>query len=345
MEHKKLQPLYFFLSLGTLVSLIATVTAFLNLAFETLNHALPDVLTDTYQYGYATYSYEGVRTALSVLIIMLPVYLVLERAWRKRSEHIDGWNTTLRKWAIYLILFLASITIISDLVILVRYFVSGEITLRFLIKVGVTLLIAGKVGFYYVRSISHTLTLLIRRMYMWCWGVLALGLIIWSFSVIGSPLAQRSLRLDQRRIDDLQNIQWQVIGYWQQKQTLPQSLADLSTPISSYRVPEDPEFQKGKMYEYRVIVPDNVRLTLEGMRSLKTFELCATFDRALPKGWVPNSGGGVAYPMTATRDAAVSIAPYPGASTDAWDHDAGRACFTRTIDPDLYPPFPKPVKE
>ncbi len=333
MEQKKITPLFFFLSLGTVVTLIASVSAFLNLIFETLNHALPDVLTDAYTYGYANYSYENVRSALALLIIIFPVFLVLEHFWSKqaRASDLSSWNATLRKWAIYLILFLASITIITDLVILVRYFVSGEITTRFILKIALTLLVAGKVGYYYIRKLLNKTSRTWSNLYLGGSILLVLAGIIWSFSVIGSPMNQRKLRMDDRRINDLQSIQWQVISYWQQKEKLPATLTELSNPISSYMVPTDPEFQKGKMYEY-------------AKTGDKSFELCATFDLPMPKGWVPGTGGGIAYPMTATRDAAVSM-PYPGAiGSDSWDHEGGRACFTRTIDPDLYPPYPKPVK-
>ena len=85
MEHTKVTPLFFFLSLGTVVALIVSVTAFLRLSFETLNHAFPDILTDSYQYGYANYSYDGVRSALALLIIIFPVYVILERFWVRAS--------------------------------------------------------------------------------------------------------------------------------------------------------------------------------------------------------------------------------------------------------------------
>ncbi len=327
----KLTPYFFFVTFGTVVALIVSVSAFLNLSFETLNHAFPDVLTDSYMYGYANYSYDGVRSALALLIIVFPIFLVLERLWSKaaQSPELSSWNAVLRKWAIYLILFLASITIITDLVVLVQYFVSGEITTRFILKVLVTLLVAGIAGWYYIRILQAKTQG--RTVFTLVASLLVLSMIVWSFCVIGSPMNQRKLRLDQRRINDLQSIQWQVISYWQQKEKLPETLGELSTPISSYMVSQDPEFQKGSVYEY-------------AKKTDKSFELCATFALPLPKGWVPNGSGGGVYPMMETRDMAVSSMPYPGGVADSWDHEAGRACFERTIDPDLYPPYPKQIK-
>ena len=72
----KLNAGFFFLCLGILISLITSVVSFLNLVFETLNKRFPDVLNSSYQYGYSTYEYEGIRMALATLIIFFPVFIV-----------------------------------------------------------------------------------------------------------------------------------------------------------------------------------------------------------------------------------------------------------------------------
>lgn len=331
-HHNKVAPYFFFITLGTLVALITSVSALLNLIFETLNHAFPDVLTDSYLSGYYSYSFDGVRSALSLLIIVFPIYLVLERLWRRASRGtLSPWNDTLRKWTLYLILFLTSVTVIADLVTLVRYFVSGEITTRFILKVAAVLIVAGMVGWYYVRRLRRPETDRADMLLMIKSIVLVLAAIVWAFTVIGGPGSQRTLRLDQKRLEDLQNIQWQVISYWQQTETLPVDLKALGTPLSGYRAPTDPEFEKGKMYEYRIVDAKT-----------NTFELCATFEAPLPKGWVTNSGGG-SYPMRDTSE--LSVRPFPGApANETWDHDRGRTCFERTIDPLFYPALPKEAK-
>ncbi len=337
---RRLRPLYFFLSIGALITLIASVSSFLNLSFSTLDHALPDVLTATYQYGYVSYSYDGMRTALALLIIIFPVFLILSKYWLQLSKRdMSHWDEVIRKWTIYLILFLASITIIVDLVTLVRYFVSGEITLRFIIKVAIVLVTAGLAGWYFARSLQKPDDRTTGRYFAIVSSILVIVLIIWSFSIMGGPGSQRKLRLDQRRLDDLQSIQWQVINYWQQKQKLPEKLSDLVDPISNYSLPVDPEFQKGTTYEYK-------KLEDQPAQKGKKFELCATFSAPLPKGWIPNGGYEGTVPLGApiARDSSVAM-PYPGGMGENWSHEAGYACFERTIDPDLFPPFPKPVKQ
>lgn len=338
MEHNqsKLSPKFFFLSLGVLVSLIATVTAFLNLAFQTLDKKFPDALNAVYQYGYNTYSFEAARAALATLIIVFPAYLILSYFWSKASKRDLGRiDDVIRKWMLYLILFLVGIVIIVDLVTLVRYFVSGEITTRFIIKVLVTLVVAVSVGGYYMFELRGwkkfgpfpvALGSAIKAV------IFVVALVVWSFSVIGTPNEQRAWRLDERRTQDLQSIQWSVISFWQQKEKLPESLDEMKDPISSYMIPFDPEFQKGLAYEYRKTAD-------------MTFELCATFSAVMPQGWQEGYGG--VRPMLGGVYMEDSVASYPypgGGGNESWDHQVGRTCFSRTIDPDVYPVFEKDIR-
>ena len=330
---------FFFLSLGVLITLITSVVSFLNLLFETLNKRFPDVLNSSYQYGYSTYEYEGIRAALATLIIFFPIFLAVSYFWKKlREKGVGRLDEIIRKWVIYIILFLSALVIVIDLVTLVRYFISGEITTRFILKVVIALLVALGIGINYIFELRG-----VKK--FWGFRVGLLGAIkssiivilaLWfSFSVMGSPMKQRLLRLDERRVGDLQNIQYQIINFWQQKEKLPKDLAELANPLSGYSLPVPPEFEKGEKYEYGVLAP------------LK-FELCATFALPMPKGWREYQGGVMPMPYMEypkdIRDATVSYPyPAPGGVNESWDHQVGRACFERTIDRDLFPPYPKPL--
>ena len=324
---------YFFLCLGVLITLITSVVSFLNLVFETLNKRFPDVLNATYQYGYSTYEYEGIRMALATLIIVFPAYLVISYYWNKLSRmELGSIDEMFKKWVIYIVLFLSAVVVAGDLVTLVRYFISGEITVRFIYKVLTALVVAALVGFHYISILRAKDTRSRSGMILSGLGVILVILAVaYSFMIIGSPAKQRDLRLDMRRVEDLQNIQWQVINYWQQKEKLPATLEDLKNPLSGYSLPVEPEFQKGNKYEYAVKGP-------------LQFELCATFSQVMPKGWREYSQN-VIYPTMPMYDKGVApSSPYPaGGINESWEHEAGRTCFVRTIDKDLYPPYPKPA--
>lgn len=330
---------FFFLSLGVLVSLVTSVVSFLNLIFATLDKRFPDVLNATYQYGYSSYDYESMRIALATLIIFFPVFLLVSFYWKKYINGAMGQiDEILKKWLIYIVLFLSAVVTVVDLVTLVRYFVGGEITNRFILKVVATLVVALFVGIYYILQLKNKNKVFGFSVDIWaviksC--ILVLALVFFSFYIMGSPVKQRLYRLDDRRITDLQSIQYQVINFWQQKEKLPEKFSDLSNPLSGYSLPVDPEFEKGFNYEY---------IIKEEKDSQPTFELCATFALPIPKGWREYSSGGGVMPMYEKTDVAVSY-PYPGPGyggiNESWDHQAGRTCFTRTIDKDIYPPYPK----
>ncbi|MCX6751684.1 MAG: DUF5671 domain-containing protein [Candidatus Nomurabacteria bacterium] len=327
----KLNVGFFFLCLGLLITLITSVVSFLNLVFGTLNKEFPDVLNSNYQYGYSTYDYDNIRMALATLIIFFPIFLAVSYFWRKYSKGEMGtFDQTIKKWVMYIILFLSSVVMVIDLVALVKYFIAGEITNRFIYKVLSVFVIAVLVGFYYI--------LLVKGKEKKSTGIIfgSIGLILviasvwYSFSIMGSPAKQRLLRLDDRRVNDLQSIQYQVINYWQQKEKLPTKLSDLSNPMTGYSLPVDPEFAKGNTYEY---IPKE---------KLK-FELCATFALPMPKGWREYSNGGRIMPMIASdvKETSSISYPYPGGINESWDHQTGRTCYERTIDKDIYRPFPK----
>ncbi len=336
----KMSPKFFFLSLGTLVGLITTVTAFLNLAFEMLNAKFPDALNGSYVIGYNPYQFEGARSALSMLIIFFPIYMLLSHFWNKSIKAgLGKIDMHIQKWLVYLVLFMSSVVVAVDLVVLVQNFVAGEITARFIMKVLVALLVAVVVAGYHLIVLwapadgSKNATYRKRGMLMNAVisTVLVAGAVVLAFMVMGSPNSQRNYRLDQTRLNDLQNIQGQVLNYWQQREKMPTTLADLADPLSGYMIPRDPESDSGAVYEYNVKGP-------------MMFELCATFALPIPEGWQDynyGKGGGV-VPMYAERDMAMSY-PYPGPGgvNDSWQHDAGHTCFERTIDPEIYKPYSK----
>jgi len=74
---KKFNIGFFFLSLGVLITLITSVVSALNLFFQTLNKYFPDVLNATYRYGYNTYEYDSIRSALATLIIFFPIFFLI----------------------------------------------------------------------------------------------------------------------------------------------------------------------------------------------------------------------------------------------------------------------------
>ena len=102
---------------------------------------------------------------------------------------------------------------------------------------------------------------------------------------------------------------------------LPQTLSDLSDPISGYVVPTDPE--TGRSYEFSTRGLMGTRTTPSGL----SFELCADFSTQ------SDSSGNNGY--MGARNLPVTL------ENQSWAHTKGHVCFSRMIDPALYPPVSK----
>jgi hypothetical protein len=81
----------------------------------------------------------------------------------------------------------------------------------------------------------------------------------------GSPLEERLLKLDERRVADLASLAAAIDAYWLANDALPQTFDELVRARRLSHVPADPV--SGERYEYDAAAPDRYRL-------------CATFDRA-----------------------------------------------------------------
>jgi hypothetical protein len=113
------------------------------------------------------------------------------------------------------------------------------------------------------------------------------AVVVTALSIVGSPAEARRFRLDTRRVEDLRDIAQVVDAYWTRTRHLPASPDELTTDFGLPAVPRDPE--TGVSYGYAI-------------KDGKTYELCASFDRASNARSRP-------------------IEPF-------WAHATGRQCFT-----------------
>lgn len=281
------------LSVGTLyVAVISLIALF----FQYINVKFPDAL-DFYYLG----SLDIIRQSMASLFIVWPVYVLVTFLIYKDLVDAPGKHETgIRKWLLYLTLFVTSITIIVDLVTLVNYFLNGEITTRFMLKVLTVLIAAGSVFAYYLWDLRRDPSekTKISRNVAWGASALVLGSIILGFFFVGSPAQQRLIRLDDQRTNDLSMIQSNVINYYVEKGELPATLTDIEDRFINFTAPTDPI--TNEKYTYTVT-------------SKVTYEVCATF-------------------------AADSIdTTYRGYDyyNERWSHGTGNVCFEDKVDPSM----------
>ncbi|OHB19118.1 MAG: hypothetical protein A3F96_00990 [Parcubacteria group bacterium RIFCSPLOWO2_12_FULL_40_10] len=317
-DFKKTGPKDVFGQLLAVIGLYVSVITFGALIFALINLYFPDILN----YDYGLYANQSLRWPLAILVIVFPLFVwwnsYLQKDFEKNPEKKELRS---RKWFLHFTLFAAAIVIIGDLVSLVFRFLSGDLTIQFILKILAVFIIAAAVFIYYLWNIRKDIPATRDpRMRWFVRAVVAVAgfFIIFSFFAVGSPFSQRLRRFDERRVSDLQNIQYQIVNYWQVKRTLPQNIDQLRDDIAGFIPPSDPE--TGETYEYRVL-------------ALLQFELCANFktsnkqDSKIGKVPVPAAPRGSYYPYPITED--------------NWSYDVGKTCFTRTIDPDRYPPLNK----
>lgn len=303
-----------FLYLLAVVTLIVSAVGFGMAFFNYIDFYFSDPATDYYR---SPRSYdEPIRQAMAMLIVIFPVFFWVSQFLRKDLRaNPDKKELKIRKWLLNMALFVAALVIIGDLVTVINNFLRGELTMRFLLKALTIFFIAGSVFYYYLAQLYEKKVKWFSP-FSWVIVCIIVASVVFGFVVIGSPFEQREIRFDEKRINDLSVIQSQVIYYWQMKGTLPNYLSQLEDSISGFLVPSDPE--NGGSYEYALpaIKPGQN----------PTFQLCAVFK----KSDFNIDKSEIAPKLMAPRGAYYI--------NESWQHDKGRYCFDRTIDPELYPP-------
>lgn len=311
MENNKGTPKDVFLHLFNIVTFYLSMIGFIILYVQYVNALFPDKLN-----YYFTAISDLVRIASSILFVAVPAYII--SAWLLAKDVTlmpEKRDLKLRKWLTYFTLFISAVTIIVDLIIFVYNFLNGEISVRFVLKVLVVLMVACGIFGYYMWDLKRKeLVSKLPKILAIILAVFALGSIITGFFIVGTPTDQRNRKFDEQRVQELQMLQSQVINYWILKHNLPTDLSLLQDDISGFKVPADPETKIA--YEYKILDP------------LK-FELCANFtsvEDSLDQG---KNGQYYATPLDVFQQ--------------NWKHDTGRTCFTRTIDPELYKTQPTKI--
>ena len=308
-ERPKMSPKDFFVYLGTAITLYASAGSLLALLFSIINTKLPDPVAFSYYYDSGTGS---LTFAIASLIVVFPLFLFLSYYIRKEiGREPAKANLSIRKWFVWLTLFVTGATIAGDVIALVNTYLGGEMTMRFVWKMLAVLVVAGVIFAYYLYDMRRARAGIttVNKPLLWIAALGVLLSIVLGFVVVGSPSTQRAIRFDTMRTQHLGDIQWQILNYWQTKEALPATLEDLFDSFNGYVVPTDPETKAP--YEYQILGP-------------LTFELCATFNRSNEDA----------------IDEASSVAPYMVEGLDPrFEHSAGRTCFERTIDPVKHPPY------
>jgi hypothetical protein len=257
------------------------------LAFLAIDRLFPDAAMR----AYSEYARSAARWALSSLVVAFPIFGYLS-ARIERSVRADPAKrrSNVRRWLMYLTVFIAASVLICDVIALVYNALGGELTTRFILKVATIAIIAGTVLGYYVSDLrlEDTKPVLEQSLIRRAIGVFSVIAIVAAAAagarIIGSPAEERARRLDAARVDDLREISDSARIYHRRHARLPASLGELAREGGVSIRDRDSE---GTPYEYEVT-------------SAATYTLCGTFERSSSER---------------------------GRSGEFWSHGSGRQCF------------------
>lgn len=292
----------FFLHLGVMVTLYTTAISFLNLLFRIINKVFPEVGRNVYYWGGGS----EISLPVATLIVAFPLFLIIGKLTEKTYlENPEKKNLAVRKWLIYITLFITGIAFAGDLISVIYKFLDGQdLTAAFILKALAVLVVSGSVFYFCLQDVRNRISVRQKKIVPIVVICVLLAVVAWGFAIFGSPKTQRLMRVDGEKISDLQNVQWQIINYWQNNGSLPETW---ETPAI--------DSQTGKAYEYK-------------KTGTTTFELCAEFNHE----GTTNQNAVMMYGLE-TKSMM---------QNNNWDHEKGRHCFPREIDPIAYPEYNSP---
>jgi len=290
-----------FLYLVSFASLYTFIGYALTLIFSYIDVKLPDPATTSYAQLQTEASRSAIPEAMAAVFVTFPALIWVSRLLiREIKASPDRAASPVRRTLTYMTLFAAAMTIAIDLATLIAFFLQGEVTSRFLLKVGAVVAVAGACFVYYFKSLKmspeeHKTTSLHRAFGWSATVVVAISMTV-GMITIGSPGTERLRRFDAQRASDIKLISEEIFNIsaganWRNpgatlvvKQPLPKTLPELAT-AARMRRPRINDPATGKPYEYQPLGDSR-------------FQICATFD--LP------------------RDEVADV---------VWNHPAGRYCF------------------
>jgi hypothetical protein len=285
---------FYLLSFSTLATWSAALGSML---FQFIDYWLPDPVSRSYVYSLRS----SVTWQMASIAVAFPIYLLVMRMiFREAASHPERLQSGVRKWLTYIALLCTAGTMIGDLIWFLDYFLTGEITLRFVLKASAVMLICGAIFAYYVGSLrwNRSTNVVLMKPRNLIFGVGSAIVVVSSFCIglglAGTPSQQRKMEADARRIQDLRSMA-NAIKLWHDRavrsdpsSTLPATLADLTARHVITSGLTDPETRQP--YEYH-------------LKSGSGYELCANFNAE----------------SESTRSG--------GIYSTFWDHRRGKVCF------------------
>lgn len=262
---KNNNPKFAFYYLLSLVALIFTAVSSAIIIFQIIDKNVSDALVDR------VYANDGaLRFGISALFISAPIFFMMLKFINKglRKNELEK-DSSLRRWLTYFILFVSAVIILGSLIGILNSFLSGEMTLKFVLKALTILLISAIVFSYYFYDIKReNMEKKDKTLKIFSWTSIALVCVIFVSALffVESPKTARMKRLDQMVLNRVYSLESAVNSYYDLNKKLPENIEEISKYGEKIYFDKknilDPE--SGEAIEYK-------------KTGDKQFELCANF--------------------------------------------------------------------
>ncbi len=293
------QALHFFLYLVSFFSLGMAVSGVIATVFAFIEKFVEDATS--YDFYSSSMGESAIKYGISSIVIAGAVYL-LSASYINRLLYRGSIfeSSRARKWLTYIVMFVATATILGDLVAVLSNFLGGDLALRFFLKALTILIASGAVlGFYLWDMKKREIVGKKYRANLFsgiALVVVFLILIVAPFFFISNPFEARRLRLDDATVDKLRNVDNSIQNYWEtNKKKLPVSLEKIIKDATS-----------GDTYYY--LREEDVKAVQYSIKNKEEYELCADF-------------------LADSREEIARASYYD----KQWQHQKGTQCFTRKV--------------
>lgn len=259
---------YAFYYLLSLAALIFTALSVGMIVFGIIDKTVADAL------NYNSYnSVDGqLKFAISALFIAGPTYYFLSRLLN-RGLHKQELElaSPLRRWLTYFIILVSSVIILGVFIGVINNFLSGELTVRFLLKAATMLLIAATVFSFYFYDIKRQAVKskdIVMCLFAWISAALVVAAFVAAWFFVESPQVARAKRLDQIVVNNIYQLENAVNSYYATYERLPVSLEEIRDSADIY-------FDAKSMVD-----PETKQVIVYQVEGEKKFSFCATFRAA-----------------------------------------------------------------
>lgn len=263
-----------FLYLLSFSTLATWSSALGSMLFRFIERWCPDPISQDHGYSLRN----AVTWQMASVAVAFPIFLLVMRTiLREAQDHPERLQSGVRKWLTYIALLLTAGAMICDLIWFFDYFLTGELTSRFVLKALTVIVICGAIFIYYLGSlrwdrntnVAHAKTRSLR------FGIATAAVVVVSFcvglGVAGTPSKQRHIEADLKRVEDLQRIA-SAINVWHKRAEIEKSFAPLPATLT--------DLQAKGLSPSQIVDPETKIPYEYHAKSDTSYQVCATFSAA-----------------------------------------------------------------